>query len=155
MKKNKNKDKESEVIKPTKKEIILSIIIAFIVEVIICVLVILLDIFVKGLNFQKYTFTIFGDGLFVSGILGVLSWLLVVVTQAGAFDMLVYGCRKFFNYIFRKHPEDSNLPATYYDYVTLKHAKKPKRFYWSLLICCIFLLIGVIFSILGSIYNNY
>lgn len=155
MKKNKTEEKEVVVTKLTKKELILSIVLAFVVEVIVCILVILLDVYAKGLNFKDYIYTIFGDGFFVSGILGILFWLLVVVAQAGAFDMLVYGCRKFFNYIFRKHPEDTNLPSTYYDYVTLKHAKKPKRFYWSLVVCCIFLLIGVIFSVLGSIYNNY
>ena len=137
-----------ERIKPTKKEHIISAIVAFVTCSLICVGVILIDVFVKELNFKDNGLTIFGDGFFVAGVLCVLFWLLVVVSQAGAFDMLVYGCRKFFIYIFRKHPEDSNLPATYYDYVMLKHKNKPKRFYWSLVVSLVYLTIGIILSLI-------
>ena len=132
--------------KATLKENIVSACVAFVICAAICILVALLDVYVKELSFSVETARILGDGFFVSGVLGVLFWLLILVSQLGAFDMMVYGCRKLFNYLFKKNPEDSTLPHTYYDYVMIKRGKKPKRFYFFLIVAAVYLAIGMICS---------
>lgn len=87
---------------------------------------------------------VWADTFSISGLLGILAWLLLFVTQHGAFDIIVYGTRKLFAYTFRIHPEKSKLPKTYTDYVLERQAKKPNRFWIYLCACALFFIVGLI-----------
>lgn len=149
--KSENSKKTQEMAEPIniKKQLIYSAI-SLVVLSLITALVGYLDVVSKGVNFQEKPMIVLADAFFVSGILGVLFWLLLLVSQIGAFDMIVYGVRKFLVIIFRKHPEDSTLPETYYDYEMIKRGQKHNRFYAFLIVSCLFFIVGVILSFIAN-----
>ncbi len=98
------------------------------------------------LTWTSNKYRILSDSFFVGGAMPMLFWMLVWVSEKGAFDMIVYGVRKVFSYAFRIKPEKSNLPPTYADYVEMKRAKKKPFHYEMLEIGGLFLLLGIIFT---------
>lgn len=93
--------------------------------------------------------TFFGDIISVGGIFGVLFWALLLVSKGGAFDMIVYGTKKFFFAIFKRDPL-SGLPRTYSEYVYEKRLKRGEdRFYYILFTGLFYLLLGVILLIIS------
>lgn len=131
-----------------RKRFIIEFIITFCFCAVFCVIVALLLVFVKGDSFEDNTLRVIGDSFFVSGLLVMLFWILIYLSQEGAFDIIVYGTKKFFNYLLKRHPEDSSLPKTYYDYVSLKREKKKKGFLGILLSSLLFLIVGIIISLI-------
>lgn len=94
-------------------------------------------------------YRVFSDSFVVAGGLGACIWALTFLSSFGAFDIIVYGVRKFFVLIFRIRPEKSKLPETYYDYVNARREKPVNRFYGFLVGCAVVLTIGIIFAIIS------
>ena len=136
----------------TLREKILSILkyslISLITSIICGVIVGLLDVYSKGVSFTEYTIRVFADAFTVSGILNMLFFLLVILAREGAFDMIVYGTKRFFIFIFKKNPEESSLPRTYFDYVVQKRGDKKRNHFEYLIFPFIFFIIGLILSII-------
>ena len=136
----------------TTREKILSILkyslISLITSIICGVIVGLLDVYSKGVSFTEYAIRVFADAFTVSGILNMLFFLLVVLAREGAFDMIVYGTKRFFIFIFKKKPEESSLPRTYFDYVVQKRGDKKRNHFEYLIFPFIFFVIGLILSII-------
>ena len=136
----------------TTREKILSILkyslISLITSIICGVIVGLLDVYSKGVSFTEYTIRVFADAFTVSGILNMLFFLLVILAREGAFDMIVYGTKRFFIFIFKKKPEESSLPRTYFDYVVQKRGDKKRNHFEYLIFPFIFFVIGLILSII-------
>lgn len=136
----------------TTREKILSILkyslISLIASIICGVIVGLLDVYSKGVSFTEYAIRVFADAFTVSGILNMLFFLLVVLAREGAFDMIVYGTKRFFIFIFKKNPEESSLPRTYFDYVVQKRGDKKRNHFEYLIFPFIFFVIGLILSII-------
>ena len=136
----------------TTREKILSILkyslISLITSIICGVIVGLLDVYSKGVSFTEYTIRVFADAFTVSGILNMLFFLLVILAREGAFDMIVYGTKRFFIFIFKKKPEESSLPRTYFDYVVQKRGDKKRNHFEYLIFPFIFFIIGLILSII-------
>ena len=97
------------------------------------------------LTWEKNKYRMLSDSFSLGGLLPILFWLLVWVSEKGAFDLIVYSVRKLFSFTFRIHPEKSNLPPTYADYVAIKKAKRKPFHYELLLIGGAFLLLGLVF----------
>ena len=97
------------------------------------------------LTWEKNRYRILSDSFSLGGLLPILFWLLVWVSEKGAFDLIVYSVRKLFSFTFRIHPEKSNLPPTYADYVAIKKAKRKPFHYELLIVGGTFLLLGLIF----------
>ena len=74
--------------------------ISLITSIICGVIVGLLDVYSKGVSFTEYTIRVFADAFTVLGILNMLFFLLVILAREGAFDMIVYGTKRFFIFIF-------------------------------------------------------
>ncbi len=107
--------------------------------------VLLIELLSMKLSWSAYKFRILCDGFVVGGVFPVLFWLLLWVAEKGAFDLIAYSMRKMLSFMFRIHPEKSNLPPTYADYVEMKKEKR-KPLHLELL------LVGVSFLILGFIF---
>ena len=75
------------------------------------------------------------------------------MSEKGAFDLIVYSVRKVFSFAFRIHPEKSNLPPAYADYVEQKRAKKKPFHYELVLIGGIFLLLGIVFAFVSLSFD--
>ena len=97
------------------------------------------------LTWEKNRYRMLSDSFSLGGLLPILFWLLVWVSEKGAFDLIVYSVRKLFSFTFRIHPEKSNLPPTYADYVAIKKAKRKPFHYELLIVGGAFLLLGLIF----------
>ena len=136
----------------TTREKILSILkyslISLITSIICGVIVGLLDVYSKGVSFTEYAIRVFADAFTVSGILNMLFFLLVILAREGAFDMIVYSTKRFFIFIFKKNPEESSLPRTYFDYVVQKRGDKKRNHFEYLIFPFIFFIIGLILSII-------
>lgn len=146
MRKNKTKEEINTFI----KNFIIGSIITLLVCGLLAVLTGVIVVNVLKVDYEKDIFRVYGDSFFVSGILVTLFRFLLFVSQAGAFDIIVYSVRKMVNYFFKKNPEDSDLPKTYYDYVALKREKKKNIFPSVLFISMIFLIIGIILSSIAT-----
>lgn len=85
------------------------------------------------------------NSFFVPGILIFGFGLLILASNGGTFDMLVYGTKKFFD-LFRK-PEQRKITNTFYDYRKAKQ-ETPLDFVYLVLIGLGFILVSVIFLIL-------
>lgn len=106
------------------------------------------------LNWTNNKYRILSDSFFIGGLMPILFWLLVWVSEKGAFDLIVYSVRKVFSFAFRIHPEKSNLPPTYADYVEQKRAKN-KPFHYELLeVAGAFLLLGIIFAFVSLSFDT-
>ena len=75
-------------------------------------------------------FHILCDAFFAVGVLMTGMGLLIFTSNEGAFDIMVYGVRSFFD-MFRKNP--SKKYPTFYDYRTSREEKKLK--FGFMLIC--------------------
>lgn len=80
------------------------------------------------------------DAFCVPGILGVCFGLLVVASNGGMFDMLVYGVRKLF-LLMKRDPVDRKY-GTYYEYRESRKEKK-RHFEFLLIVGGAYLLVGI------------
>ena len=85
------------------------------------------------------------DSFFVPGVVLLGFGLLVVASNGGTFDMLIYGTKKFFN-MFRKNPS-ARLQETFYDYRTAKSENK-MSFLHLIVVGLVFIAISIIFLLL-------
>lgn len=119
---------------PKKKTILIGSLITFIVTLVIAALVFVLSYFsVKEPQAEDLMRSIV-DGLICSGIFGLLIYLLSVLSEKGAFDILTYSIKLVWYNTFHRNIRNTALPKTYAEYKELK-GNKPKSE-------IIFLLIG-------------
>jgi len=102
---------------------------------------------------QENTNVIWADTLTIPGLLFILSYFVVVVSNAGAFDMLNYSIGLAWNNVFYKRIRDSKYPNSYAEYKELKHGKEKNDVTFILYTGCLFLLIGAIFLVLYYVYR--
>lgn len=82
------------------------------------------------------------DSLFVSGVIILCAGLIIVVSDGGAFDFLVYGVYRFFS-IFRSKPNDVKY-KTYYDYSVARAEKEKHSFLYLVIVGSIFIIASLI-----------
>ena len=81
-----------------------------------------------------------------------LFYLLVFVSDEGAFDIITYSVKLVWNVTFHKNVRETNLPRTYAEYRELKRSKPRTNSRFMLFSGLIFFIIGLIFMILYFIY---
>lgn len=96
----------------------------------------------------KIVFHILADSFSISGLMGLLFYLMSYVSSQGAFDMLSYAVKSLFLVTFRKNYKEENFPKTYYDYKVLKDHEERKAFVGFLIPSVIFFVIGMVFLII-------
>ena len=82
------------------------------------------------------------DSLFTSGVLISCAGAIVVVSDGGAFDMLVYGMYRFFS-IFRSKPNDVKY-KTFYDYRVARSDKEKHGFWYLVIVGAIFIIASLV-----------
>lgn len=85
------------------------------------------------------------DGFFVPGIILLGFGLLVIASNGGTFDMIVFGTRKFFD-LFRRNPS-TKLTSTFYEYRKAKSEAK-LEFLFLIIPGLVLLIISMVFLIL-------
>lgn len=153
MEQEKQEKKESFKQKRSKKSYVIETIIVLFVMCAVCVGIGFLDVYGRERNLDTQLMMIIGDAFWVPGCFGICLWGLLFTASAGAFDMIVYGVRKLFEVTFNIGPERSRLPATYFDYVTIRRAKTKNRNFPLLIISGVFFLVGAVFSLLYVIQS--
>lgn len=138
----------------TFKGVLLRSIFSSVFAILLFVAVLLIELNGLKLSWDAYKFRILCDSFFIAGVFPVLFWLLLWVAAKGAFDMIAYSMGKMLSFMFRIHPEKSNLPPTYADYVEQKRAKAKPFHYELLIVGGVFLLLGVIFLILNMCFEG-
>ncbi len=83
------------------------------------------------------------DAFFVSGVLITGYGLLVVSSNGGTFDMLVYGVSKFFN-MFRKDMKKEKYKS-FYEYRLVKAEEGKNEFWYLVFIGVGFIVVSLIF----------
>lgn len=135
-----------------KKTNIIETCVSFGVASVLFITVALIEVFSLGLVWSAYQdrMRILCDSFFVSGVLGVATWVLMLISREGGFDMITYGVKKFFLWTFtsKKHAKES-LPTTFYDYVMEKKGKKHHSFFPTLLVFGLFLALSFVFMFLA------
>jgi len=136
-----------------RKNTIIELIVAFVIACIMFVAVALIETYSLGIEWKFYEqrMRLLCDSFFVSGVMGVLSWLLMLISNEGGFDIFVYGFKKYFVWTFtsKKHAKEA-VPQTFYDYTMEKKGKKHHSFFPSLIVFSVFLLISFVFLILAQ-----
>ena len=84
------------------------------------------------------------NGFFVPGVIILGFGLLVVASNGGTFDMLVFGTKKFFD-LFRK-PHNRRITDTFYDYRKAKQEHKGE-FLYMILVGLGFIIVSLILLI--------
>ena len=134
------------------KGFIIGLIVCFLVCLLITFVVIMQEIYGQNRNFAIEYRTILTDGFTISGGLMCLFYLLVYVSDEGAFDIISYSIKLVWNVTFHKNVRETNLPRTYAEYRELKRAKPRTNFKFMLFSGLFFFIIGIIFMILYFIY---
>ena len=93
-------------------------------------------------DFESYKWRILTDTFTLSGVLYLLIFLLIKVSDYGAFDAIVYSVRLVFGMIFHDNIRKTKLPSTYAEYRNLKRGKRTS---------CLFLLFAAIPHIIAMI----
>ena len=107
-----------------------------------------LIIFSKDIFNQESTtevMKILCDGFFVPGVVILGFGLLVVASNGGTFDMIVYGTKKFFD-LFRRNAY-KRVNETFYEYKKAKSDKKIE-FLYMIITGLVFIAISIIFLVL-------
>ena len=146
-----NPDKEKN-----KKELDKGFIIGFVICFVICALITYLVILqeIHGLNrdFETQKFLILTDGFTISGGLMCLFYLLVYVSDEGAFDIISYSIQLVWVMTFHRNVRETKLPKTYAEYRELKRNKTRLNLKFILFSGLLFFIIGLILLILYNIY---
>ena len=120
---------------------------AVVVHVIIGVIFGLIRYFNAYSGTEKKALEFLADVFSITGLIGVLIWLLMLVSAYGAFSMIVYGTKKMFFAIFKRNPR-SGLPRTYTEYVETKRAKGVNYNFIFLIVSGIVLVVGIVLLVI-------
>ena len=151
-----NNDLQKEIVELAKKqqekqlataEFIKGLIIALVINVVLTGIIILSTAFGEGELDLSAWLKLISDAFAIPGLFTLLLYLLVWVSQKGAFDAISYSVQLAFVTIFHKDTKEAHLPATYAEYCELKHKEKKKDSSYLLISGGSFLVIGIIVMI--------
>lgn len=112
----------------------------------ICAVLTLILIAVKGtftLTDPQTIYHYLTDSFFTTGVICAGLGLLVVLSNWGAFDFLIYGFIRFIS-LFKKDPNNIKHP-TYYDYHVYRAEKDKPEFLYLVIIGFLFIGVSMIF----------
>jgi len=137
--------------KPKKftKNFMIGWVVCIVIAALTCVIVYITEVS----SGQENLNVIWADTFTIPGLLFILSYFMVVVSNAGAFDMLNYSIGLAWNNVFHKSIKDSKYPNSYAEYKELKHGKEKNDMTFILYTGFLFFLIGAIFLVLYYVYR--
>jgi len=140
---NKDEIREYKEKKILSKAYIIGSIISFIVCSIICISIFCLQYY----SSSQFLYLALIDGFTISGFLMMLFYLLVKLSDKGAFDILSYSVKVVIYSVFYKNIRESKLPSSYHEYKELKHSKPKLKVSYMFIIGIVFLIVGLILFI--------
>lgn len=143
-----NEDVNLKANKKVDKGFLIGFIICFGINILIAVIIGLIQIYVLNRSLQENCLLILTDSLSMSGLLMCLYYLLVFVSDEGAFDIISYSVQLLWNVTFHKNIRETNLPSTFAEYKQMKHAKTRLNLRFVLFSGLLFLIIGIIIMII-------
>ena len=150
MNKNKiNPLKESKEEKPklSTKGYIIGLAISFGVTIVIGVIIFLIRYYSSMVGESKRLPISLIDAFSLSGLLGILFFFIVWVSNYGAFDAISYSILVAWNTVFHKNIRETKVPKTYHEYRELKRGKERLNTTFMLFPSVIFLIVGIILNI--------
>lgn len=120
----------------TKRQTIVSLITNLAISILL-----FFTIFFMRLGIDHYV----ADSFSVTGILMLLFAALKFVAAEGVFNILGWGFKKIVD-VFRKNPHYRNM--RYHDYVEMKQAEEKMILWPTLLVGCVFFVVGLILSLI-------
>lgn len=135
------------------KGFLISLIITTVVLLVTAFLIAVIEYYaIENLMSERHPYLhIIADGVGVSGLLGILIYLMSFVSSKGAFDFLSYSVQLLVLNIFNPKYRQEKFPKTYYDYKVLKDSANRKPLLGIIIASVPFLLAGIILLI---IYNT-
>ena len=115
--------KEAPSKSQTKKGYLIGLAISFATSSIIFGLMLIIQIFGLHMSMNSDGYLIIIDACSVAGGLMLLFWLLVLVTNYGAFDLIAYSVKLVWYTTFHKSLRNVKLARTYADYREEKRGK--------------------------------
>ena len=112
---------------PFAKRLLIGTLITFAASLIVAALIYVLFSLIdlgNGNTFTQNTMNNVANGLSLSGLFGVLIFLLGWLSGEGAFDIIAYSFKLAFYNTFRRNVRKTALPASYAEYKELKHGEK-------------------------------
>ncbi|MFA6796662.1 MAG: DUF3899 domain-containing protein [Bacilli bacterium] len=136
--------------KPKKftKDFLTGAIVSAIIAIIFSTSIYFYEIGTLNMDFESEKYNILSDTFSIPGLLFVLSYGLVVISNAGAFDMLNYAIGLAWTNVFHRNIRESKFAHSYAEYKEMKRAKDKKDNTFILYVGSVFLLVGVVFLIL-------
>ncbi len=98
---------------------------------------------IEYFSYDYFLYLSLVDAFTITGCIGILFYLLTLVAEAGAFDMLVYAVKLVFYTTFFRNLRDTKLPKNYAEYKELKRGKKKLSVSFMLIAALIFFVIGL------------
>lgn len=92
---------------------------------------------------RQKVFFVLCNGFFISGVLCTSLGLMVFASDAGAFDMLIYGIRRFIS-LFQRDINKIKY-KTFYDYRMAKEGKPKRSFFYMIAVGLVYIGISLIF----------
>jgi hypothetical protein len=86
-------------------------------------LILIIEFFGLNMNMKDDGYLIMIDASTISGLMMLLFWLLVIITNEGAFDLISYSIKLVWYTTFHKSLRNVKLARTYADYRLEKRSK--------------------------------
>ena len=125
-----------------KKQVLRYSIATGVCAILVFLIVTIRGIFSEGLETYK-VFHYLTDAFFVIGVLAAGVGLLLLASNGGAFDFIVYGISRFIS-LFKKDPNKVRY-KTYYDYHIAKAERKKVEFLYLVIIGVVFIALSMLF----------
>lgn len=130
------------------KSFAVGLIISSILAILIAISIYSYQINTLGMTEESDRFNVLSDSFSIPGLLFILSYGLVMVSNAGAFDMFNYAIGLSWTNVFHKNIRESKFANSYAEYKEMKRAKEKRNTSYIFYVGTLFLLIGVLFLIL-------
>lgn len=135
------KDRKEEI-----RSWLIGLLISFIVTTCIAGLSVLFQV-VSGIKFEEDGLRIMCNATFAAGILVACFYVLVILSNNGAYDLLTYSIKLVWYNTFYKNVRNSKLSASYAEYREEKRGKKHSRTSFMIVGALPYIIAGIILSI--------
>ena len=125
---------------------LIGLLITFIVTTVIAGLALLFQI-LYGLTFQEDALRIMCNCTFFAGVIVAAFYVLVVLSNNGAYDLLTYSIKLVWYNTFHKNVRKSKLAASYPDYREEKRGKKKTNVSFMIVGALPYIIAGIILAI--------
>lgn len=123
--------------------------VVFLITTLISGLVLLIETLI-GYKFNKEAFLMITNATFIGGLVVTCFYVLSVLSNEGAYDLLTYSVKLFWYNTFNRNVRKTKLAASYADYREEKRGKVKNSTLFLLIGALPYLLAGIILGIISA-----